>query len=43
MAELIREYRAGDEEADDGHGAARRVYERAGYAALPVTRYFRAL
>ena len=28
---------------DDGHAAARRVYERAGYALLPVARYFRAL
>ena len=28
---------------DDGHAAARHVYERAGYALLPVARYFRAL
>ncbi|MCD2195682.1 GNAT family N-acetyltransferase [Actinomycetospora endophytica] len=26
---------------DPGHAPARRVYERAGFAALPVTRYFR--
>jgi GNAT superfamily N-acetyltransferase len=26
---------------DPGHAPARRVYERAGFTALPVTRYFR--
>jgi GNAT superfamily N-acetyltransferase len=28
---------------DPGHAPARHVYEKAGYAPLPVTRYFRAL
>ncbi len=28
---------------DDGHAPARAVYERAGYTALPVVRYFRKL
>lgn len=28
---------------DPGHALARRVYERAGYTALPVARYFKAL
>ena len=28
---------------DPGHAPARRVYERAGYTALPVARYFKAL
>jgi GNAT superfamily N-acetyltransferase len=28
---------------DPGHAPARRVYQRAGYTALPVARYFRAL
>ena len=28
---------------DSGHAAARRVYETAGYTALPIVRYFRAL
>ncbi|MBV8991909.1 MAG: GNAT family N-acetyltransferase [Solirubrobacterales bacterium] len=28
---------------DRGHTAARRVYEKAGYTALPVVRYFKAL
>jgi GNAT superfamily N-acetyltransferase len=28
---------------DPGHAAARRVYERAGFTALPVTRYFTTL
>jgi len=27
---------------DPGHAPARRVYERAGFTALPVTRYFRS-
>lgn len=28
---------------DDGHAPARRVYENAGYTALPAVRYFKAL
>lgn len=28
---------------DPGHAAARRTYQRAGFTALPVTRYFKAL
>ena len=28
---------------DPGHAAARRLYERAGYEKLPITRYFKAL
>ncbi|MDQ2724601.1 MAG: GNAT family N-acetyltransferase [Actinomycetota bacterium] len=28
---------------DPGHAAARRVYDKAGYTALPVARYFKAL
>ena len=28
---------------DPGHAPARRVYQRAGYTAVPVVRYFRAL
>jgi GNAT superfamily N-acetyltransferase len=32
-----------DTGGDPGHAPARRVYERAGYAALSVARYFKAL
>ena len=32
-----------DTGGDPGHAPARRVYERAGYTALPVARYFMAL
>jgi GNAT superfamily N-acetyltransferase len=32
-----------DTGGDPGHAPARRVYQRAGYAALPVARYFKAL
>ena len=28
---------------DDGHAPARRAYEKAGYTALPLVRYFKAL
>ena len=28
---------------DDGHAAARRLYERAGYSLMPIARYFKAL
>jgi GNAT superfamily N-acetyltransferase len=28
---------------DPGHAPARRVYEKAGYALLPIARYFSAL
>lgn len=28
---------------DEGHAAARRLYERAGYSQLPIARYFKAL
>jgi hypothetical protein len=28
---------------DPGHAAARATYERAGFAALPVVRYFKEL
>lgn len=28
---------------DSGHAAARRTYEKAGYALLPIARYFKAL
>lgn len=28
---------------DPGHGPARRTYERAGFTAMPVARYFMAL
>ena len=28
---------------DDAHAAARRSYERADYAALPLVRYYKAL
>lgn len=28
---------------DNGHAPARRVYEKAGYTALPAVRYFKAL
>ncbi len=28
---------------DPGHAPARRVYQRAGYTALPVARHFKAL
>jgi hypothetical protein len=32
-----------DTGGDPGHAPARRVYEKAGYALLPVARYFKAL
>jgi arginine utilization protein RocB len=28
---------------DPGHAAARRVYEKAGFTALPLVRYYKAL